>query len=93
MTHPSIIGTGVVLRPTTEEDLEMLVGWFNRPDVLRFWEQYEVDTTRAVAIAVVLDQGRRDGAAFPSRRFDVVPPDRHRFDADHDGIGCEAADD
>jgi micrococcal nuclease len=23
------------------------------------------------------------------RRFDVIPPDPHRFDGDHDGIGCE----
>jgi micrococcal nuclease len=22
--------------------------------------------------------------------FTVLPPDAHRFDADHDGIGCEA---
>lgn len=25
------------------------------------------------------------------RNFVVLPPDRHRFDGDHDGIGCEAA--
>lgn len=24
------------------------------------------------------------------RRFQVLPPDRHRFDGDHDGIGCES---
>ena len=24
-----------------------------------------------------------------ARRFPVLPPDPHRFDADHDGIGCE----
>ncbi len=24
------------------------------------------------------------------RRFRVLPPDPHRFDADHDGIGCES---
>lgn len=24
-----------------------------------------------------------------ARRFQVLPPDPHRFDADHDGIGCE----
>lgn len=24
------------------------------------------------------------------RRFEVLPPDPHRFDADHDGIGCES---
>ncbi|MCC7021263.1 MAG: thermonuclease family protein [Thermomicrobiales bacterium] len=23
------------------------------------------------------------------RRFEVVPPDPHRFDGDHDGVGCE----
>ena len=23
------------------------------------------------------------------RRFRVLPPDPHRFDGDHDGIGCE----
>ena len=26
----------------------------------------------------------------PYRRFRVLPPDPHRFDADHDGIGCES---
>ncbi|MDA1148279.1 MAG: hypothetical protein O3A76_16905, partial [Chloroflexi bacterium] len=24
------------------------------------------------------------------RRFQVLPPDPHRFDNDHDGIGCES---
>lgn len=27
---------------------------------------------------------------IPYRRFTVLPPDRHRFDTDNDGIGCEA---
>jgi len=27
---------------------------------------------------------------IPFRRFTVLPPDPHRFDADHDGIGCES---
>ncbi len=27
---------------------------------------------------------------IPYRRFTVLPPDPHRFDADHDGIGCES---
>ena len=26
---------------------------------------------------------------IPYRRFRVLPPDPHGFDADHDGIGCE----
>ena len=26
---------------------------------------------------------------IPFRRFTVLPPDPHRFDGDHDGIGCE----
>jgi micrococcal nuclease len=26
---------------------------------------------------------------IPHRRFEVRPPDPHRFDGDHDGIGCE----
>jgi micrococcal nuclease len=26
---------------------------------------------------------------IPYRRFEVKPPDPHRFDGDHDGIGCE----
>ncbi|HLF79736.1 MAG TPA: MBL fold metallo-hydrolase [Dehalococcoidia bacterium] len=26
----------------------------------------------------------------PFKRFRVLPPDPHRFDADHDGIGCES---
>ncbi len=25
------------------------------------------------------------------RRFTVLPPDPHRFDGDHDGIGCESS--
>ncbi|HWP62109.1 MAG TPA: thermonuclease family protein [Candidatus Binatia bacterium] len=27
---------------------------------------------------------------IPYRRFTVLPPDPHRFDGDHDGIGCES---
>lgn len=27
---------------------------------------------------------------IPFRRFKVLPPDPHRFDGDHDGIGCES---
>jgi micrococcal nuclease len=27
---------------------------------------------------------------IPYRRFQVLPPDPHRFDGDHDGIGCES---
>lgn len=27
---------------------------------------------------------------IPFRRFRVLPPDPHRFDGDHDGIGCES---
>jgi len=27
---------------------------------------------------------------IPFRRFTVLPPDPHRFDGDHDGIGCES---
>jgi micrococcal nuclease len=30
-----------------------------------------------------------DCADVPNRRFKVLPPDPHRFDGDHDGIGCE----
>ncbi len=30
-----------------------------------------------------------DCADVPCRRFRVLPPDPHRFDGDHDGIGCE----
>jgi micrococcal nuclease len=26
---------------------------------------------------------------IPHRRFEVRPPDPHRFDGDHDGVGCE----
>ncbi len=26
----------------------------------------------------------------PYRRFTVLPPDPHRFDGDHDGVGCES---
>ncbi len=25
------------------------------------------------------------------RNFTVLPPDRHKFDTDHDGVGCEGA--
>jgi hypothetical protein len=27
---------------------------------------------------------------IPYRRFQVIPPDPHRFDGDHDGVGCES---
>lgn len=30
-----------------------------------------------------------DCGDIPYRNFRVIPPDRHRFDGDHDGIGCE----
>ena len=31
-----------------------------------------------------------DCGDIPDRRFPVVPPDPHRFDGDHDGVGCES---
>jgi micrococcal nuclease len=31
-----------------------------------------------------------DCGDIPYRRFEVLPPDPHRFDGDHDGIGCES---
>jgi len=31
-----------------------------------------------------------DCGQIPYRRFKVLPPDPHRFDGDHDGIGCES---
>lgn len=31
-----------------------------------------------------------DCGDIPHRRFDVLPPDPHRFDADDDGVGCES---
>lgn len=31
-----------------------------------------------------------DCGDIPYRRFQVLPPDPHRFDGDHDGIGCES---
>jgi micrococcal nuclease len=31
-----------------------------------------------------------DCADIPYRNFRVVPPDPHRFDGDHDGVGCES---
>jgi hypothetical protein len=27
---------------------------------------------------------------IPYKNFKVLPPDPHRFDSDHDGIGCES---
>ncbi|MEX1155524.1 MAG: excalibur calcium-binding domain-containing protein [Chloroflexota bacterium] len=30
-----------------------------------------------------------DCGGVVSRRFTVLEPDPHRFDGDHDGIGCE----
>jgi len=30
-----------------------------------------------------------DCADVPYRRFEVLPPDPHRFDGDHNGLGCE----
>lgn len=32
-----------------------------------------------------------DCSDIPYRRFQVLPPDPHRFDGDHDGVGCEGA--
>jgi len=32
-----------------------------------------------------------DCGDIPYRRFEVLPPDPHRFDGDHDGIGCESS--
>jgi hypothetical protein len=31
-----------------------------------------------------------DCSDIPQRNFTVLPPDRHGFDGDNDGIGCEA---
>lgn len=31
-----------------------------------------------------------DCADIPFRRFEVLPPDPHHFDGDHNGIGCES---
>jgi endonuclease YncB( thermonuclease family) len=31
-----------------------------------------------------------DCGDITARRFPVLPPDQHRFDGDHDGIGCES---
>lgn len=31
-----------------------------------------------------------DCGDIPYRRFQVLPPDPHRFDGDHDGVGCES---
>jgi hypothetical protein len=31
----------------------------------------------------------RNCGDIPYRRFTVLPPDRHRFDSDGDGVGCE----
>ena len=30
-----------------------------------------------------------DCADIPYRHFEVLPPDPHGFDGDHDGVGCE----
>jgi aminoglycoside 6'-N-acetyltransferase len=35
--HAVISGVDLVLRPTSERDLEILTGWFARPDVNRYW--------------------------------------------------------
>jgi micrococcal nuclease len=31
-----------------------------------------------------------DCGDIPHRRFQVLPPDPHNFDGDHDGVGCES---
>ncbi|HET7092004.1 MAG TPA: hypothetical protein VFI22_00955, partial [Thermomicrobiales bacterium] len=31
-----------------------------------------------------------DCGQITARRFTVLPPDPHRFDGDHDGVGCES---
>jgi len=36
------------------------------------------------------EEGRSDPTEkIPYRNFNVLPPDPHGFDGDHDGIGCE----
>jgi aminoglycoside 6'-N-acetyltransferase len=37
LPHPVIEGINVVVRPTTAADLELLVEWFERPDVVKYW--------------------------------------------------------
>lgn len=43
-----------------------------------------------VCIPPVAKAGDLDCADVPYRRFRVLPPDPHRFDADKNGIGCES---
>ncbi|MGE0569844.1 MAG: thermonuclease family protein [Dehalococcoidia bacterium] len=43
-----------------------------------------------VCIAPVASVGDLDCGDIPYRRFRVLPPDPHRFDADKNGLGCES---
>lgn len=43
-----------------------------------------------VCIPPIEVTGDLDCGQISYRRFDVVPPDPHDFDGDHDGVGCES---
>jgi micrococcal nuclease len=43
-----------------------------------------------VCIAPPSQVGDLDCKDVPYRRFEVLPPDPHHFDTDHDGVGCES---
>jgi RimJ/RimL family protein N-acetyltransferase len=44
--HPEVHGEGVRLVPTAEEDLELLVRFFARPDILEYWDGEPMSDTR-----------------------------------------------
>ena len=41
-------------------------------------------------LCIPLGSNDLDCGDIPARRFPVVGSDRHRFDGDHDGVGCES---
>lgn len=53
-----ILGVGVNLRPTREHDLELLTGWFARPDVNRYWGGVPLSIDAAVDERVDYDAGK-----------------------------------
>ena len=46
---PTIETVGLVLRPTSEDDLDLLSGWFTRPDVTRYWGGKPLSTDEVAA--------------------------------------------
>ena len=44
-THPTLQGDRTTLRPVTEDDLDLLTGWFSDPDMIRVGADYYLTGT------------------------------------------------